>query len=91
MKSQAKLVSQNTNGFTPAISWTWWDDSDKENVKFAKDDDDDDGDKAWTCLALVTRSLRGKMMKIPRRRAMAMLMITWYMRMMTPLSGTNLR
>ena len=46
-------------------------------------------DKVWTCLALVTRSLRGKMMKMPRRRAIAMLMITWYMRMMTPLSGTN--
>ena len=58
---------------------------------FAKNDDDDDGDKAWTCLALVTRSLRGKMMKMPRSRAIAMLMITWYMRMMTPSSGTNLR
>ena len=87
MKSQAKLVSQNTNGFTPAISWTWWDDSDTGNAK--NNDDFDVEDKAWTCLALGTRSLRGKMMKMPRRRAMAMLMITWYMRMMTPLSGTN--
>ena len=61
----------------------------KQRMQNSFAENNDDGDKAWTCLALVTRSLRGKMMKIPRRRAMAMLMITWYMRMMTPLSGTN--
>ena len=36
----------------------------------------DTEDKVWTCFALVTRSFSGKMMKMPRRRAIAMLMIT---------------
>ena len=45
------------------------------------ENDEGNEDKVRTCLALVTRSFRGNIIKMPRRRAIAMLMITWRMMM----------
>ena len=50
------------------------------------ENDEENEDEVLTCFALVTRSFRGNIIKMPRRRAIAMLMITWPMMIMLMMS-----